>query len=37
MNFDYFNLLEEHGVKFSMDENRQALDNIMTERFLHII
>jgi len=36
-NADYIHLLEENGVKVSMDGRGQALDNVRTERFFRTI
>lgn len=36
-NPDYLQLLEDYGVKISMDGKGQALDNIVTERFFRSI
>jgi putative transposase len=36
-NPDYINLLEDNGIKISMDGKGQALDNVRTERFFRSI
>jgi len=36
-NPDYINLLEEMGIKISMDGKGQALDNVRTERFFRTL
>ena len=36
-NPDYIKLLEENGIRISMDGKGQALDNVRTERFFRSI